>query len=71
MMNHAALLLLAVPLVASFAPQRSYKYSTRLASVLEDSKLEPLDFDLQRAKECAENFGSCSVEEMEMLRDRK
>lgn len=71
MMNHAALLLLAVPLVASFAPQRRYQYSTRLASVLEDSKLEPLDFDLQRAKECAENFGSCSVEEMEMLRDRK
>jgi hypothetical protein len=45
--------------------------STLLASVLEDSKLEPIDFDLERAKHCAENFGSCSVEEMEMLRDSK
>lgn len=68
------LLLLALPLavVHSFSPQRGYhSSSTRLGSVLEDSKLEPIDFDLERAKQCAENFGSCSVEEMEMLRDRK
>lgn len=71
MMTSHRFLLLALPLAAAFAPQRGYKYSTRLASVLEDSKLEPIDFDLERAKQCAENFGSCSVEEMEMLRDSK
>jgi len=65
------LLLLSLPLAAAFSPQRGYHVSTRLASVLEDNKLEPIDFDLERAKQCAENFGSCSVEEMEMLRDRK
>lgn len=26
------------------------------------------DLDIARAKECAENFGACSVEEMESIR---
>ena len=70
-MMNTRLLLLTLPFATAFSPQRGYKVSTHLASVLEDSKLEPIDFDLERAKQCAENFGSCSVEEMEMLRDSK
>jgi hypothetical protein len=68
-MMKTCLLFLTLPFATSFSPKRGYKVSTHLASVLEDSKLEPIDFDLERAKQCAENFGSCSVEEMEMLRD--
>lgn len=68
MMN--ALLLFALPLAGAFAPQpNAWRQFVSLSSVLEDSKLEPIDFDLERAKQCAENFGACSVEEMEMLRD--
>ena len=72
-MMSTRLLLLTLPFAATaFSPlQQHNKVSTHLASVLEDSKLEPIDFDLERAKQCAENFGSCSVEEMEMLRDSK
>ena len=29
------------------------------------------ELDLKRAKECAENFGKCSVKEVEKLRDGK
>jgi hypothetical protein len=70
-MMKTCLLFLTLPFATAFSPKRGYKVSTHLASVLEDSKLEPIDFDLERAKQCAENFGSCSVEEMEMLRDSK
>lgn len=69
-MMKAALLLLFFPITQAFVHHQSaFIRKMMLASVLEDSKLEPVDFDLERAKQCAEHFGECSVEEMERLRD--
>ena len=69
-MMKAALLLLFLPTTQAFVHhQGAFIRKMMLASVLEDSKLEPVDFDLERAKQCAEHFGECSVEEMERLRD--
>ena len=66
------LLLLTLSVTQAFVHQTGWQKLIRLktgalASVLEDSQLEPIDFDLERAKQCAEHFGECSVEEMEKL----
>lgn len=68
-MMKAAFLLLLPTTQAFVHHQNAFIRKMTLASVLEDSKLEPVDFDLERAKQCAEHFGECSVEEMERLRD--
>lgn len=70
-MRYAFLLLfLVLPMVQAFAPRPTTRGAMmQLKSVLEDSKLDRVDFDLNRARQCAERFGECSVEEMETLRD--
>jgi hypothetical protein len=68
-MMKVSILFLLFPGTQAFVPHTAFVRKTALASVLEDSKLEPVDFDLERAKQCAEHFGECSVEEMERLRD--
>lgn len=68
-MVKVSILFLLFPGTQAFVPHTAFIRKTSLASVLEDSKLEPVDFDLERAKQCAEHFGECSVEEMERLRD--
>jgi hypothetical protein len=68
-MMKVSLLLLLLPATQAFVQHTAFIRKTALASVLEDSKLEPVDFDFERAKQCAEHFGECSVDEMERLRD--
>jgi len=50
-------------------PQSRIPASLFVAKDLSDGPFGEVDLDIERAKDCAEHFGKCSVKEMEKLRN--
>lgn len=71
-MFRAILVLVLIPKAAGFVSPSSYKQTTKIFNV-QDSKAIPFepvgDLDVDRARECAESFGKCSVPELEKLKE--
>lgn len=75
MLFRLSLFVVALSGATGFVPPAAHKRAaTKAFNAAADSKstpFEPVDLDVERAKDCAEHFGKCSIEELEHLKASK